>query len=181
MEYPGKRKCETLKDIRRKIAESEGIKYAPAKCNHEGDCPGTCPRCEAEVEYLEREIARKHGRAFRPAAAAAAAVVGGLLTASMLSSCNSCGQERIYGAIPPDDTLEGVAVACDSVDSAMVGQEISVDVCIGEGDSTRYDAVTIKITEEMLGEDIQSPDSGSALWKAIEDAKAELLKQEKKK
>lgn len=175
MEYPGKRKCEVLKDIRRKIAESEGIKYAPAECHHEGDCPGTCPRCEAEVQYLEREIARKHGRAFRPAAAAA--VVGGLLTVSLMSSCNSCESQQTEGLTEPVEAVGGDIATCRTVDSTMVGQETTIDVCITEGDSTRFDAVTIKITEEMLGENLEEPDSGSVLWKAIEDAKAELLKQ----
>lgn len=168
MEYPGKRKCEVLKDIRRKIAESEGIKYAPAKCNHEGDCPGTCPRCEAEVEYLEKEIARKHGRSFRPAAAA---VVGGLLTASMVSSCIGCGPTPLGG----EPTME-------LVEPSMIGQERSFPVSIEEGDSTRWEDVKVTITEEMVGEYIiEWPDSGSVLWQAIEDAKAELLKQEQKK
>lgn len=178
MEYPGKRKCEVLKDIRRKIAESEGIKYAPAKCNHEGDCPGTCPRCEAEVEYLEKEIARKHGRSFRPAAAA---VVGGLLTASMVSSCIGCGPTPLGGEMPPEPLKGDIICPVELVDSSMIGQERSIPVCIEEGDSVRWEDVQVTITEEMLGEDIQSPDSGSVLWQAIEDAKAEFLKQEQKK
>ena len=51
--------CDTLKAIRLDIARANGIEYAPAKCHHKGDCLGTCPACESEVHYLEREIARK--------------------------------------------------------------------------------------------------------------------------
>ena len=56
----GKSVCNTLKQIRLDIANANGIDYGPAPCNHKGDCAGTCPACESEVEYLEKEIARRH-------------------------------------------------------------------------------------------------------------------------
>lgn len=55
----GKSVCNTLKQIRLDIARANGIDYVPAPCNHDGDCAGSCPACESEVEYLEKEIARK--------------------------------------------------------------------------------------------------------------------------
>lgn len=30
------------------------------KCTFEGECLGTCPKCEAELEYLENELIKKH-------------------------------------------------------------------------------------------------------------------------
>ena len=61
----GKHICNTLKAIRLDIARANGIEYAPRECHHEGDCAGTCPACESEMRYLEREIARRRnlGRA----------------------------------------------------------------------------------------------------------------------
>lgn len=56
----GKSVCNTLKQVRLDIAHANGIDYVPAPCNHKGDCAGTCPACEREAEYLEREINRKH-------------------------------------------------------------------------------------------------------------------------
>ena len=55
----GKYICNTLKAIRLDIARANGIEYAPRECHHEGECAGTCPACESEMRYLEREIARK--------------------------------------------------------------------------------------------------------------------------
>lgn len=55
----GKYICNTLKAVRLDIARANGIKYEPRECHHEGDCAGTCPACESEMRYLEREIARK--------------------------------------------------------------------------------------------------------------------------
>lgn len=60
MKNRGKHICNTLKAIRLDIARANGIEYAPCECHHEGDCLGTCPACEAEMRYLEREIARRH-------------------------------------------------------------------------------------------------------------------------
>ena len=51
--------CDTLKAIRLDIARANGIEYVPAKCHHKGECSGTCPACEGEMRYLEREIARR--------------------------------------------------------------------------------------------------------------------------
>ena len=57
----GKLTCETLKKVRKQIADANGIPYEPAVCTHKGNCPGTCPACEAEVRYIERELtARKN-------------------------------------------------------------------------------------------------------------------------
>ena len=55
----GKAKCKILKEIRREIAESNDIYYVVSECPHQGDCTGTCPRCEAEVAYLERELKKR--------------------------------------------------------------------------------------------------------------------------
>ena len=55
----GKDVCEVLKDVRRKVAAANEIDYEPRVCHHEGDCTGTCPACEAEVRYIERELNRR--------------------------------------------------------------------------------------------------------------------------
>ena len=60
----GKVTCEALKKVRKQIADANGIPYEPVACNHKGDCRGTCPACEAEMRYIERELAvrkRKEG------------------------------------------------------------------------------------------------------------------------
>ena len=56
----GKSVCNTLKQIRLDVARANGIDYVPAPCTHKGDCAGTCPACESEVEYLEKEISRRN-------------------------------------------------------------------------------------------------------------------------
>ncbi len=53
---PGKQTCKILKEIRRQIAEANGIELATSECRYKGECRGTCPKCEAEVRYLEQQL-----------------------------------------------------------------------------------------------------------------------------
>ncbi len=52
----GKQKCEILRRIRMDIAERYGLRYNPSECTHEGDCSGTCPKCDAELKDLQRQL-----------------------------------------------------------------------------------------------------------------------------
>ena len=55
----GKNICRILKEIRKQIAEENDIKLVIEECTYQGDCLGTCPKCEAEVRYLERELEKR--------------------------------------------------------------------------------------------------------------------------
>ena len=63
----GKQICKILKDIRKQIAQENDIEFVTSECQHKGDCAGTCPKCEAEVRYLESQLARRRatGRSTR--------------------------------------------------------------------------------------------------------------------
>lgn len=52
----GKQTCRILKDIRRQIAEANGIDLMVSECQYKGDCTGTCPKCESELRYLEQQL-----------------------------------------------------------------------------------------------------------------------------
>ena len=60
----GKSTCKLLKSIRQQIADANGISYRPKECHHKGDCAGTCPACEEEIRYLERELKARKGNGF---------------------------------------------------------------------------------------------------------------------
>ena len=60
----GKSTCKLLKDIRQQIADANGISYQPKECHYKGDCAGTCPACEEEIRYLERELKARKGNGF---------------------------------------------------------------------------------------------------------------------
>lgn len=55
----GKEKCELLKAIRKQIAERYNLEYTPTECTHQGDCLGTCPKCDAELCDLQKQLERR--------------------------------------------------------------------------------------------------------------------------
>ena len=80
--HKGKQTCKILKEIRKQIAAENDIKLVIEECTHKGDCLGTCPKCEAEVRYLEREL-EKRQRLGKAAVVAGLSV--GLLGASQVA------------------------------------------------------------------------------------------------
>ena len=74
----GKETCKILKEIRAKIAEANEIPWVIEDCPYEGECRGTCPKCEAEVRYLEQELSKRRqlGKSVAVAGVAAALMVG---------------------------------------------------------------------------------------------------------
>ena len=55
----GKQICSYLKSVRREVAAANGIDLEIPDCTFEGECPGTCPRCEAEVRQLEQALSQR--------------------------------------------------------------------------------------------------------------------------
>ena len=95
----GKKICGELKKIRRRIADENGIKLDIPECTYEGECRGTCPRCEWEVKYLEKTL-------FERLKLGKIATISGL--ALTLSSCNGGGaigpDIQVVGDVPNTDT-----------------------------------------------------------------------------
>lgn len=82
----GKQVCKILKDIRKQIAEENDIEFITSECKHQGDCAGTCPKCEAELKYLESQLARRNASGF-PARLAGIAI-GFAAVAPAFTSCD---------------------------------------------------------------------------------------------
>lgn len=55
----GKSICDALKTIRRNIAKENGIDLHIPPCHYQGECSGTCPQCDHELQQLEAALARK--------------------------------------------------------------------------------------------------------------------------
>lgn len=79
----GKQTCKILKEIRRQIAEANDIEFVTSDCRYKGDCLGTCPKCEAEVRYLEQQLRK---RQLMGKAVAIAGISAGLIA---FSGCGS--------------------------------------------------------------------------------------------
>lgn len=96
----GKQKCKILKEIRAEIARNNEIEYVTSECKHKGDCVGTCPKCEAELRYLEKEL-EKGQRLGKTVAIAG-------LTASITLTASGCVDSLVKtaGDLQPPETVE---------------------------------------------------------------------------
>ena len=124
----GKEKCRILKEIRQRIADENDIAYVTSECTHKGDCRGTCPKCESELRYLEKQLAARAAAGKRIAIAA--------LCAGMTFSLSSCAvivnrlekrlDEEFMGIVNPDEVvLEGEA-APDYYDEYELEGDVAV-------------------------------------------------------
>ena len=97
----GKQTCKILKEIRRQIAVENDIEFVTSECTYKGDCKGTCPKCEAEVRYLERELEKR--QRMGKAAMFAGLAVGTLFATT---SCDRIIPQPLEGDVPyiPDST-----------------------------------------------------------------------------
>ena len=126
----GKKICQTLKDIRLQVARTNDIPYEPTECKHKGDCPGTCPKCEQEVRYIEQQhnVRRMMGKAV-----AVAGVSAGL---TALTACNISTQKNtLKGEMPiqNDTVIHQKSEYKEEAKSMIVkGDTISEEFIVGE-------------------------------------------------
>lgn len=92
----GRATCEVLKGIRLQIARENCIDYQIDECKYEGNCSGTCPKCEADIRFLERELVKQNklGKAV---------VIAGLSVGLLggITGCDSKKQEKEENSITP--------------------------------------------------------------------------------
>ena len=103
----GKNICNQLKEVRKRIAEENDIPLEIEECTYKGECRGTCPRCEAEVRYLENALADR--LRLGKVATVAGLALGLAATTVQAAECNPA----IPSKVPPT-VKESVHVA-DSI------------------------------------------------------------------
>ena len=132
----GKNKCKILKEIRQRIADENDIPYVTRECSFQGECRGTCPRCESELRYLEQQLALRASLGKRVAVAALCASVS--LGAA---GCSSPFGAKNGGGI--EDDLSGM-VAYEPVETPAPGIETTTGEVAWpeESDDLRKDVET---------------------------------------
>ena len=98
----GKQTCKILKEIRKQIAAENDIELVVSECTYQGDCLGTCPKCEAEVRYLERELEKR--QRMGKAAVFAGMSLGTLFAATSCNNSNPVQQSPESEPYIPDTT-----------------------------------------------------------------------------
>ena len=135
----GKSTCKLLKDIRQQIADANGISYQPKECHHKGDCAGTCPACEEEIRYLERELKARKGNGFgmkvAGIAAGICATVMPMTAAAQGVKPDSTANRPVHTAKKGDVKVVDLSDSCASpvVVRGMVIDEENKEPVIGAG------------------------------------------------
>ena len=180
----GKQTCKILKEIRRQIAEANDIEFVTSECRYKGDCLGTCPKCEAEVRYLEQQL---RARSLAGKAVALAGISAASLAMLMpISTEAQTQQERqtfMKGSIPAMTdtiTVKGIVLSGDTLPDGgiskepLIGATISnkrralgavtdldghfgLPACVGDTlkvEYVGYEPQTIVVTEDMRNVEI---------------------------
>ena len=164
----GKRICKELRAIRRDIAIENGIALDQPECTHTGDCRGTCPRCEAELRFLEKALSHRLslGRA---------ATVAGLSL-----SLAACGGVSTNGSLPTEnnaieqqyDDMEGYADSEPVDPSTPLPAERNPKMDI----STSYTSPDEIYTGDLIIEgDIDPIQDGISIEKTADNDKEEIF------
>ena len=136
--YKGKSTCRELKKIRKMIAEQNNIPLEDSECHYEGDCAGTCPKCDAEVRFLENAL-RKSKQLGKVVTLSGAAL-----------AFSACGNQTPV-EMPFDDTV-------DSADVMMQNDSLDTDTVKTEAAS--FPDVDFPILGgDFVIEEIDNPDS----------------------
>ena len=186
----GKQTCKILKEIRRQIAEANGIEFATSECRYKGDCLGTCPKCEAEVRYLEQQLRS------RSLAGISAASLAMLMPISAEAQTQQERQDFLKGNIPAVTdtiTVKGIVLSGDTLPDGgiskepLIGATISnkrtasgaitnldghfgLPACIGDTlkvEYVGYEPQTIVVTEDMRDVEITLAPNNALLGEVV--------------
>ena len=180
----GKQTCKILKEIRWQIAEANGIEFATSECRYKGDCLGTCPKCEAEVRYLEQQLRARSlaGKAVAVAGISAASLAMLMPISTEAQTQQEC-QAFMKGSIPAMTdtiTVKGIVLSGDTLPDGgiskepLIGATISnkrtalgaitnldghfgLPACVGDTlkvEYVGYEPQTIVVTEDMRNVEI---------------------------
>ena len=175
----GKQTCKILKEIRRQIAEANGIEFVTSECRYKGNCLGTCPKCEAEVRYLEQQLRIRSlaGKAVSLAGISAASIAM-LMPISPEAQAQQERQNLLKGSMPvmtDTITVKGIVLSGDTLPDGTISKEpligaiisnrrtalgavadldghFGLPVCIGDTlkvEYVGYEPQTIVVTENM--------------------------------
>ncbi len=160
----GKSKCKILKDIRKQIAKENDIEFITSECKYQGDCLGTCPKCEAEVRYLEEELKKRQSAGKKIAVAGIAAAF-----ALNASSCNDLVDSVIGGPIQgdvpmPEQSYETVDGELPSVSQPVITDDSDDIVTEGELVPEESEIVIGEVEEEISKEASEVEIMGDIAW-----------------
>lgn len=153
----GKQTCKILKEIRRHIAEANDIEFVTSECRYKGDCLGTCPKCEAEVRYLEQQL---RSRQLMGKAVVLAGISAGMIAFSGCGSSSSQTDDSYRLQGEPMESLQGSMILdCEEEDEGEIEAVDSVFDNNGVKEGEISSIPDVIVTQgEMPDESPKNPD-----------------------
>ena len=154
----GKKKCKMLREIRQRIANENEIPYVTEDCKYKGDCKGTCPKCEAELRYLEAQLEKRRSLGKK-------VTVSALALGMVATGFSGCGQTLAGMPEPLEGDVPYVETDPSAGDDVLAGKLLPEDDTGGtdrtEGEVPETEAPSGDETEfELAGDVIYEPGSG---------------------
>lgn len=193
----GKQTCKILKEIRRQIAEANDIEYVTSECRYKGDCLGTCPKCEAEVRYLEQQLRARTlaGKAIALAGISAASLA---MLMPMTSEAKTVEEpqnllKESISIVTDTVTVRGIALSGDTLHDGTISKEpligatilnkrtksgtyadldghFELPACIGDTLEVKYvgyESLSIVVTENMRNVEVTLAPSQAILGEYV--------------
>lgn len=135
----GKNKCKILKQIRQRIADENDIPLVTQECSYQGECSGTCPKCEQELRYLEQQLAHRQTLGKRVTVAA--------LAAGLLASLTGC---------PAPQTPDGTALVTENTQQMTMDFQ-TVGIVPMTEEATEPDGEIPSSTDALLPTETEEP------------------------
>ena len=142
----GKQKCAILRQIRRDIAAKNDISITISECKHQGNCLGTCPKCESEVAELEKALdaRRKKGKQV---------VLAGISAGLIAANCSACDlpfktETQLNGDLRAPETEKGEKIELDGDLAVVDTTENGEDDLMGE--------ISPETTDDPTDESVQN-------------------------
>lgn len=132
----GRKICDILKAVRKKIADMNGIAYEPRVCHFKGHCSGTCPACETERKYIESELSlrKRMGEAV---------CVTGVAIGILATPYNVYAQTS-----SPSVPIGNEVITADSLPTRA---QVTINGCVKDADGTPIVGVIIVAGNKRLG------------------------------
>ncbi len=149
----GKNRCRILKEIRRRIAEENNIEYITSDCKYKGDCLGTCPKCESEVAYLERELERRRKLGYKVTVAGLAAGITLSSVGCTPDTVKNNGSETLMGDYPAQSSVSSQNVSDESPDGELIVSATVGDLAVDDSSLlSDYSETSDESEVELIGE-----------------------------
>ena len=156
MKVNGHNICDTLKAIRKQIADANEIEYSPEECHFKGECNGTCPKCEQDVRNLEHELKHRQmaGKTIKVAGIAAGFVAmtacsDGKPQRSISADTLTDNTVEIKEPTPRDCRLVG-DISLNHKGNSADEEEILIDGEVSNGTST------VEVTRQVISKEMSA-------------------------